>query len=186
MRAFIVILFLLGLTQSVKPQMIKASDMSGLYFVDVYSQAILMICEDSNWFYTNCSFPSISVHEVSNNCDSIIVNVEGKYYYEDSCLYLIHRNSSLFFKLKIVDTLNLQIVYTTKILTQGLYFNRVAYFYPGYNCHSFSYGENLEFLKWSIEGDDKLYRFPSLGYIFRSRYSVEKLKPGYWKRNENP
>ena len=184
MRTFIVTLFLLGLTQSVKSQMTKASDMSGLYFVDICSQAILMICEDSNWFYKNTYFYSISMQKISNNCDSIIVDVEGKYYYEESFLYLLHRNGSLFLKLEIVDSLNLQIVYTSKILTQGLYFNRVAYFYPGYNCYSFSYGENLEFIKWSIERNDKIYRFHSLGYIFRSKYTVEKLQPGYWKRNE--
>lgn len=183
MKIIIFVIFLLFQFQFAISQPISVSSVTGHYFVDKPSQKVLMICEDAKWYYTNCSVPQTPIHEECNNCDSILVEVVGTYHIKDSLLYLKNRTGSTTFILKVVDTLNLQIVFTAGIYYQGMYFNRMADFYPGFTCVPVFYLDYLEFCRWII-GDDELLRFSSLGFIFRSKYTVEKLQPGYWKRNE--
>lgn len=182
MKALIVAVVILIINQQAKSQNTNELDLTGLYIIDLYRQTTLMICEDSRWHYTNCSVPQLAVHELMNACDSIIVEANGTYYLEDSVLYLKNLYDSLLLKLKVVDTLNLQIIFSSGILNQGLYLNRTTAYFSGYKC--FYDLENIEFIRWVFGSHDELYRFSSTGDFFKSKkYTVEKVKSGYWRTN---
>ncbi|HBZ66321.1 MAG TPA: hypothetical protein DEO70_05735 [Bacteroidales bacterium] len=182
MKAFFMLMFITFFSHFSKAQQIASVDLTGVFLIDRYPLVSLIICENNKWFYTTCSVPTFPTHSNSNNCGSII-EARGGYSLEDSILYLRGTNDSLLVKLKVVDTLNLLVIFTKGIFKTGEYINRTLCYFPGYSCTY--YIENMEFVRWEIS-DGKLYRYYSLGGFFRSKNSsVETLPEGYWRSNED-
>ena len=181
MKSLIVVLFMLLFNNYSHAQENRFGNLWGVYFIDYDPRISLNICELNRWFFTTCTIQGIPVHEVGNNCD-IIFEAEGDIIFKDSILYLKDKNDTLFLSFKIVDTLNLQVIYATDFLNKGDYLNRSMSFFPGHSCGS--YLHNLEIIRWEIS-DNKLYRYNSLGGFFDSKaYVIHKLPDGYWKKNE--
>lgn len=154
----------------------------GEYIVDKHLQISLNICENNKWYFTTCTVSEIPVHETKNKCD-IIFKAEGDFSVKDSLVYLKDKYDTLCFSLKVVDTLNLQVVYAKNVLKKGDYLNRTMSFFPGHLCASYLY--NFELIRWIIFDDkNEIWRFNTTGGIFGSKdYKVDTLQDGYWKKN---
>lgn len=181
MKWFFTLFFILLFDNYSNAQENKFGNLWGEYVTDEHLQISLNICECNKWFFTTCVMPYGGVHENETNCDNIL-EVEGSYILMDSILYLKDKNGILFFSLKVLDTLNLQIFYSKNVLKKGEYLNRTLSFFPGHTCAS--YLSNFELIKWIIFDDkNEIWKFNTTGGIFRSKdYKIEALPDGYWRR----
>lgn len=185
MKSGFTILVLIFLNTHSYPQVTQHGSLWGDYFIrkDFFMQ--LSICEDSNWHFTNCIAMLLKTVHGNHEPDCDFFEVNGKYEIVDSILLLKAKNDQLFFSLKIIDTLNLQVVYAKEGLISGDYLNRTMAFYPGHYCSG--YPENYDLIRWVIFDDrNELWTFRTPGNILTSKdYEIEKLSNGYWRKNED-
>ena len=179
---FLVVIFLNGYTYS---QTIDQVSLEGGYIIDRDYQINLTICEHNQWFFTSCMIPEISdTNGFYTLCESFESSSWGAYTIADSVLYLKDRSDSLFLSLKVIDTLNLLVIYASKTLQKGEYLNKAIGFFSGYECGT--YFQNIMNIKWHISGGE-LCRFKAPGNVFISdNYEIEFLPEGegYWRKNE--
>ncbi|MBE0660974.1 MAG: hypothetical protein IH597_00780 [Bacteroidales bacterium] len=184
MKLLFTILALILFNDSSYPQSTQQESLWGEYIIQKEYFMQLSICEDNYWHFTNFIAMLLKKTHSYHDPDCNFFEVNGKYEIVDSIIFLYDNNDQLFFSLKILDTLNIQVSYAKDGLTNGDFLNRTTAFYPGHYCSGFP--ENYDLIRWIIfEDRNELWRFGKPGNIFTSKdYEIGKLPNDYWRKNE--
>lgn len=178
MKFLLVFVLLLFLDNSGFSQNIAMKNLTGAYFADKDHKIHISLCEKNEWYYTNSIVTNVDPYR-SLSSDTRKIERIGYSSINDSIISLRDWNDILFFELKVIDTLNLQVVYSKETFAKGDYLNRTMDFFPGSFCGS--YLANINLTKWEI-CDDNLYRFDTIGYWVKAKHTVQKLTYRYWLR----
>jgi hypothetical protein len=182
---FLFLIFLsVTLTYNVQSQTHMFDNLWGEYEYDKNTQISFKICEQNEWSFTNCHVKWwIDSHgEQIADCINDYFEISGKYCFIDSIIYLNSRNDSLFFVLKIIDTLNLLVLYAKDFFEKGDYLNRTMAFFPNHYC---GFGlPDYNNLRWIIfhAGEIWLFKRPE-NFLISKDFEIIKLHEGYWKKN---
>jgi hypothetical protein len=154
----------------------------GDYFAGKNKKIQLSLCEGNNWYYTSNCIAEILTNPISSSPEQRQRPIEkiGYYSITDSIISLKDWNDVLFCDLKIVDTLNLQVVFSKETFSTGDYLNRAICYFPVSECNNFKANTNV--VKWQIF-DHELIEFDTIGGVFKSKYKIKRLSNTYWKGN---
>lgn len=161
----------------------------GTYFLSGNKEKLLNLCEDKQWYYSNCISANIeSTDLLEHNCTHN--DLFGEFEITGENIELRNYKDELLFSFQIVDTMNLKVVYAKNFLLAGSFLNRHSSFFRGHRCRSVFYSD--EFARWSVNelNDDKsnksyeVLRFSKPGYVFKNEsYKVEQLPDSIFKEN---
>lgn len=184
MKLFFLVAFYL-IANHLKSQTADFGNLWGKYEYDNNLQISLKICEENKWTLTNCPVKWVlDTHgEQIPDCVNSLLEFSGNYNIMDSVIYLYSKNDSLFSILKIIDTLNLQVLHSKEIFGEGVYLNREMAFFPNHYC---DFGlPDYNNLRWIIfnAGEIWLFKRPE-NYLISKDYEIIKLPEGLWKKNE--
>jgi len=158
----------------------------GAYLNHEQHEMLLNICENNNWFFTTCQScltESPHVSEYNPSYD----NFDGTYEFINGNLELKNHFGDLIFLFRVVDTMNIKVIYAKQYLNCGDYLNRYSAFFKGHRCFS---PISDFFARWAIfdsvtEEDTKTYkilRFSKPGFIFKNEeYEVGQLPDSIFK-----
>jgi hypothetical protein len=183
MKRFLILsLFVIALITACFSQNIKIENLLGVYFADKDNKIQISLCERNEWYYTNnCVSQGNSNHGYLNTTiNQRSIERIGYSFVSDSIICLKDWNDILFFELKIIDTLNLQVVYSKETFETGEYLNRAMSFFSGSFCGN--YMANTHLIRWEIS-DHNLIRYNEIGGWFNSPRTVQRLTNRYWLRN---
>lgn len=162
----------------------------GAYFVSNEKGKLLNICENNEWYFTNCIAANIETSDMTYKDDCSFNDVFGIYKIKGDTLEMKDNKGEVFFLYQILDTMNLEVIYAHDFLDFGYYLNRHSAFFKGHSCRSVFYTD--EFARWTvfeIETDQpnktyEILRFTKPGFIFKNEnYVVEQLPDSVFKEN---
>lgn len=178
MKFLLVFVLLLFFNNSGYSQNIAMKNLTGAYFADKDNKILISLCEKNEWYYTNNCVPDVDPYHIFSYGTKSLEQI-GYSSLNDSIISLRDWNDILFFELKVIDTLNLQVVFAKETFAKGDYLNRTMDFFPGSFCGN--YLANLHLTKWEIS-DHNLYRFDTIGYWVKAKHTVQRLTYRYWLR----
>lgn len=178
MKFLIALVLLLSANNNSFAQNIELKNLSGAYFADKDNRIQISLCERSEWYYTNNIATDPDTYRRLSSGTRKIERI-GYSSINDSIISLKDWNDILFFELKVIDTLNLQVVFAKETFVPGDYLNRGMAFFPGSFCGC--YLANTHLIRWEIS-DHYLYRYDTIGGWFKVEPAVQRLTYRYWLR----
>lgn len=160
----------------------------GKYLIHDNRELLLNLCENNEWFFTDCQSCLTEVAHSSYKSHSSSITY-GTYELINNNLELRNNIGELFFSLQVIDTMNIKVLYAKKYLDSGDYFNRYSSYFKGQHCSSSSSFSDF-FARWTVfdskdsEGNNyyEILRFTKPGFVFKNEeYEVGQLQGSIFK-----